>query len=76
MKLEEIATIVEEVFVLEKGSVTINTTSADIEKWDSLGQFSLIDKLDSKFNNITKKKPDLAIASSIQELYDFGLKDL
>lgn len=76
MELKDIRAIIENVFNLEKGSVTDETTSADIEKWDSLGQFSLIDYLDTKHNDITKKKPDLAIASSVKELYDFGLKDL
>lgn len=76
MELNEISKIVEKVFNQEKGSVNEKTTSADIEKWDSLGQFSLIDYLDQHYNNITKKKPDLALASSVKELYDMGLKDL
>lgn len=76
MEIHEIAKIVEKVFDQEKGSVNEDTTSADIEKWDSLGQFNLIDYLDQNHDNITKKKPDLALASSVKELYEMGLKDL
>ena len=51
MTLDEVAKIVEKVFNLKKGSVNVETTSADIEEWDSLGQFSLIDYLDKKVSN-------------------------
>ena len=76
MNLNEISRIVEKVFNLKEGSVNENTSSAEIEKWDSLGQFSLIDYLDQNHDNITKKKPDLALASSVKELYEMGLKDV
>jgi acyl carrier protein len=76
MSIDEVATIVEKVFNLKKGSVNAETTSADIEEWDSLGQFSLIDYLDQNFKNITKKNTDFLTASSVKELYDSGLKDL
>jgi len=76
MKINEVCEIVEKVFSLKKGSVKATTTSADIEKWDSLGQFALIDYLDKNFKKITTKKNNLAIATSVKELYDFGLKDL
>jgi len=76
MTIDEVAKIVEKVFNLKKGSVNAETTSADIEEWDSLGQFSLIDYLDKNYKNITKKNTDFLTASSVKELYDFGLKDL
>ena len=46
MNINEIVKIVETVFECEKGTVNENTSSADIENWDSLGQFQLIDYLD------------------------------
>lgn len=76
MTLEEIANIVEKVFECKPGEVNTDTTSADVENWDSLGQFQLIDYLDENHNNITKKIPELATASSVKELFDLGLKDL
>ena len=76
MELKKIVEIVEKVFECEAGTVNENTTSADIENWDSLGQFQLIDYLDENYDNITKKKPELATASSVKELYEMGLKNL
>ena len=75
MTKNEICKIVEKVFKLKNGSVNENTTSSEIEQWDSLGQFALIDYMDKNFNNITTKKNHIAMATSIKELYDFGLKD-
>ena len=75
MKHEEIIKIVEEVFECKPGG-NQDTSSADIENWDSLGQFQLIDYLDENFDNITKKNKSLTTASSIKELYDMGLKDI
>lgn len=76
MTIDEVSIIVEKVFNLKKGSVNAKTTSADIEEWDSLGQFSLIDYLDKNYKNITKKNTDFLTATSVKELYDLGLKDL
>ena len=76
MNIDKVYEIVEKVFECNKGTVNENTTAADIENWDSLGQFQLIDYLDKNFNEITKKIPELAAASSVKELYDLGLKDL
>ena len=76
MDIKKVIEIVEKVFECEKGFVSENTTSADVENWDSLGQFQLIDYLDDNFDGITKKNKDLATASSVKELFDMGLKDL
>lgn len=76
MEYKKICNIVEKVFKLEPGSTNENTKSADIPEWDSLGHFLLIDYLDENFDEITKKKKDLAIATSIKDLYESGLKDL
>ena len=76
MNINEIIKIVETVFECEKGTVNENTSSADIENWDSLGQFQLIDYLDDKYDGITKKNKNLTTASLVQELYEMGLKDL
>ena len=74
MTLEETAKIVEKVFECKPGEVNSETTAADIENWDSLGQFRLIDYLDENFDNITKKQKSLATASSVKELLRWDLK--
>lgn len=76
MSIDEIIKIVEKVFECKPGEVNSETTSADIENWDSLGQFQLIDYLDENFDNITKKQKKLATASSVKELFEMGLKDI
>ena len=76
MNRNDVIKIVETVFECEQGIVNENTSSADIENWDSLGQFQLIDYLDENYNQITKKKKDLTTASSVQELYEMGLKEI
>ncbi len=76
MEIKKVIVIVEKVFDCEVGTVNENTIAADIENWDSLGQFQLIDYLDENYDSITKKKPELATASSVKELYEMALKDL
>ena len=76
MEIKKVIEIVEKVFECEVGTVNENTISADIENWDSLGQFQLIDYLDENYDSITKKKPELATASSVKELYEMALKEL
>lgn len=76
MEINQVIKIVEKVFECEAGIVNENTTSADIENWDSLGQFQLIDHLDENFDGITKKNKNLTTASSVKELFDMGLKDI
>lgn len=76
MEIKKVIEIVEKVFECEVGTVNENTISADIENWDSLGQFQLIEYLDVNYDSITKKKPELATASSVKELYEMALKEL
>lgn len=73
MEKEKICRIIEDVFELPKGSIDVDATSADIEDWDSLGQFSILEYLDKNYNDVTITYPALAQASSIIELYNLGL---
>ena len=76
MDIKKVIEIVEKVFECEANYVNEETMSSDIENWDSLGQFQLIDYLDQNFDDITKKKPELATASSVKELHELALKDI
>ena len=76
MEIKQVIKIVEKVFECDSGIVNENTTSADIENWDSLGQFQLIDYLDENYDKITKKNKNLTTASSVKELHEMGLKDI
>jgi hypothetical protein len=76
MKIEEICNLVENCFELPIGTVTAEMISGDIEDWDSLGHFALLEFIESKFPGAVDSNPGLAQASSIIELYELGLKNI
>jgi hypothetical protein len=75
MEKNAICTLVEECFELPSGSVAVGMVSGDIPDWDSLGHFALLEFIESKFPGAIDLNPGLAQASTIQELYDLGLKN-
>ena len=76
MELKDICKEVEIALHMKQGSINENSTSSDIEDWDSLGHITLMMHLDKKFNDITKNKPEFMTAVSIKDLYEAGLKDI
>ena len=76
MNIQNICNLVEECFELKPGSISPDSTSGNIEDWDSLGHFAILEFIESKYPGATDVHPGLAQASSIQELYDLGLKDV
>ena len=48
--------------------VGLKSTSSDLEEWDSLGHLSILSRLDSVFDNVTEKIPELASAGSVEEI--------
>lgn len=49
--------------------INADTTSEMIDEWDSLGQISILARLDLAYNDITEKVPDLASALSVTEIF-------
>lgn len=49
--------------------INAETTSEMIDEWDSLGQISILARLDLAYNDITEEVPDLASALSVAEIY-------
>lgn len=49
--------------------INAETTSEMIDEWDSLGQISILARLDLAYDDITEKVPDLASALSVTEIY-------
>jgi len=76
MNKKEVCIIIEKVLKLKEGTVNENSTASDIENWDSLGHISLIMYLDTNYNDITKDKPEYMTATSVDDLYQAGLKDI
>ncbi len=62
--------IVEEATGSDSGSVNIESTSADIEGWDSLGHLSIISAIIDHLGEGVDEDPRLATADSIQELLE------
>jgi hypothetical protein len=76
MKKIEICKILEECFEMPIGSINEKMVSSDISDWDSLGHFALLEFIESKYPGIIEKYPQLAQASSVEELYEEGLKNI
>jgi hypothetical protein len=60
----EIATALE----VDPSRIVPDTTSSDVEEWDSLGHISILTRLDAVLNDVTERVPDLATATSVPEL--------
>jgi hypothetical protein len=76
MNKKEICKEIEKSLKLKSGIINENTVASEIENWDSLGQISIIMHLDAKYNDITKDKPEYMTATSVNDFYEAGLKDV
>lgn len=65
--------IVEEATGADAGSVSLDTTSADIEGWDSLGHLTIISAISEHLGDDVEEDPRLASADSVMELVDILL---
>lgn len=59
----------------DSSEVSIETTSYDIDEWDSLGHLSILQELDLKYDNITERVPELASVSSVKEIVDLVISN-
>ena len=55
---------------VDLSDISMETKASELSDWDSLGHLNLLMKLDENFNDISEKVPNLASASSVQEIYD------
>jgi acyl carrier protein len=67
--VEKVIEIVAAALEVAPELITIETDSSEIEEWDSLGQISILAKLDEVFSEVTERIPDLASAVSIKEIH-------
>tara|TARA_B100000575_G_C22600418_1_gene375510 strand:- start:135 stop:374 length:240 start_codon:yes stop_codon:yes gene_type:complete len=61
---------------VELSELSLSTKSSDLAQWDSLGHLSLLMKLDEEFDNLTEKVPEIASASSVEEILNLINKNL
>jgi len=59
----------------DSSDVSIETTSYDIDEWDSLGHLSILQALDESYNDVTERVPELASISSVKEIVDLVIAD-
>ena len=70
-----IATI-ERALDLQKGSLGENSSSADYNSWDSLGQVDIILALDVLFDGKVNAIPEMADANSVAKIIDVLIRHL
>lgn len=66
---EKIIELMEEIFHVKNGTITIETKMEDIEEWDSLGHIMLIGQLEEKLG-IQISLDDAIEISSVRELLE------
>ena len=55
---------------VELNEISLSTKSSDLSQWDSLGHLTLLMKLDEEFDNLTEKVPEIASASTVEEIFN------
>ncbi len=76
LKPDDIFKIIEEALELNSGSITIESSPDNVEKWDSLGQLSILSLLDEKTSGKVADIPELAGALSAVEIIDILKENL
>jgi hypothetical protein len=68
MLIDQIIRELEVALELGFGSLNESTRSEDVPEWDSLGHITILAKLDSLFDNVSERVPELVEASSVSEI--------
>tara|TARA_X000000368_G_C23034226_1_gene713906 strand:+ start:1215 stop:1454 length:240 start_codon:yes stop_codon:yes gene_type:complete len=63
-----------EALEIEANQITVQSSSENIEKWDSLGQLAILSALDELFNGAIADIPEIANSYSVNSLL-YILKD-
>ena len=69
MEIEQLINEIAAALEIDMACVSPESDSTMIEEWDSLGQISILSRLDSAYDNITERVPDLASAVSVAEIF-------
>ena len=74
----KVVEIINDVLKLEKGSVSINSSSENTEEWDSLAHLSILVALDNYLEGRASKLSNLATATSVRAILEvfaeYGLR--
>jgi hypothetical protein len=69
MEIEQLINEIAAALEIDVARVSPESDSTMIEEWDSLGQISILSRLDSAYDNITERVPDLASVVSVAEIF-------
>lgn len=69
MKIEDLLNEISVALEISRDRLSPETTSEQIDEWDSLGQISILARLDLVYEDVTERAPDLATALSVDEMY-------
>ena len=67
---QKIFNVIAKALGIDVSKISLETTSNDLEEWDSLGHLSLLMELDNNFDTVSEKAPQLASASTVKEIVD------
>ena len=70
MKEARLFEIVAEALELEVENVSLDTSTENVEEWDSLGHITILSALDDETGGETSELPDLTQAVSVRELLE------
>ena len=70
MEDKDLFSLIEKALDAEEGSVNLETTSADIEGWDSLGHLSILTALSEALGEGAEEDPSLASADIVREILE------
>ncbi len=68
MKLSELIKKIEDTLELDEGSVSMESSSENIEDWDSLGHITILSMLDDATDGASADIVDLTQATSVAEI--------
>jgi len=68
--VDKVIEIVAEAIGVPVESLGANSSSGNVNGWDSLGHLAVLDGLDQAFPGITSRAPELSSAESVAEIVD------
>ena len=69
LNLNSLMRIIEKALNLNKNQVNEESSSSNIEKWDSLGQLSILSKLDDFYDGKIADLPNISKANSVKLIF-------
>jgi acyl carrier protein len=70
MKNEEIFNLIAKALEVPPEKITIDTTSKNIDAWDSLGHLNILMAMDKKFSGKISKTPEFASIYSVKKIIE------